>query len=689
MSNPDAPETPTSPSQPGEPSQKPDSASDKHHNHGLMRSAGVVAVMTILSRLLGLWRFRILARMFGASDVADAFNFAFIAPNLTRRLFGEGALTSAFVPVFSEQLAKGENEAANRTGSILITKVAYWLTFGCIFVIGACAGAVFLLQRFAPGMITPDELLKVQLFEWMLPYLIFINVACVLMAVLNSLGHFWMPNFAPVLLNVMIIGACYFVVPHFGAVDSERIWAVAYAVLIGGVLQLLIQFPPAFALGFRFRPAVDTNDPGYKEVIANFKPVILLVAVFQANVLLDNIIANVFIPGAGPVTYLNMGTSVYQMVWSIVALALATVSLPALAKFWALSKKDDFYKTLLWGLRMAIFITVPCTIGIMLLSDDIVRLLYGTGRFLENDAEPVRRTAGVALYSSLGLVFFSVNALLARALYAMKDMKTPTTTSAWSVVINVFFNLLFVIGGQYMARALLPLTLEPEKHNWAVNVLIDAGYTFGNIREGGIALASTISNGWQTWKLAQAVREKLGGNEYFKPTLGGKSTTAFLKEAAGASLISIALGVGVYQYFSHQKDWETFYGFFAAIGFSLVPFYLTCREHFTRMLKPEMPKESEQKPHDVYGVPEDRWTEDQKFQHCIYSTVFATAIMGFVVWAMRDSLPPEGKTFGLVAQRTLVPVAVGILVYFMAASGMLSREYHEFKAVIARRLTGK
>ena len=702
MSKPDAPEsTPSSSPPPPPPVVSPGlphgaeaaAADPKHSNHGLMRSAGVVAVMTILSRVLGLWRFRILARMFGASDVADAFNFAFIAPNLTRRLFGEGALTSAFVPVFSEQLAKGQHEAANRTGSILITKVAYWLSLGCVFVIAVAGGLLLLLHHLPASVVAADQIqtiqIKIQLFQWMLPYLIFINVACVLMAVLNSLGHFWMPNFAPVLLNVMIIGACYFVVPYFGAADSDRIWAVAYAVLIGGALQLLIQFPPAFALGFRFRPAVDTSDPGYTEVIANFKPVILLVAVFQANVLLDNIIANAFIAGSGPVTYLNMGTSVYQMVWSIVALALATVSLPALAKFWALSKKEEFYKTLLWGLRMAIFITVPCTIGIMLLSDDIVRLLYGTGRFLENDAEPVRRTAGVALYSSLGLVFFSVNALLARALYAMKDMKTPTTTSAWSVVINVFFNLLFVIGGQALARALQPLALHPDEHqNWVVTTLIDAGYSFGNIREGGIALASTISNGWQTWKLAQAVRAKLG-EEQFKPKLGGKTTTEFLKEAGGAGLISVVLGVGVYQYFSHQKDWESFYGFFAAILFSLVPFYLTCREHFKNVLKPETPRESEQSPHDVYGVPENRWTEDQKFQHCIYSTVFATAIMGFVVWAMRDSLPPEGKTFGLVAQRTLVPVAVGVIVYFMAASGMLSREYHEFKAVVWSRLGKK
>ena len=122
--------------------------------------------------------------------------------------------------------------------------------------------------------------------------------------------------------------------------------------------------------------------------------------------MMDNIIAKYLIPGNGPVTYLNMGIpSVYQMPWSIFSLALGTVLLPALAKQWALEKKEDFHKTLRAGLRMAVFLLLPCTVGIMLLSDDLVRVLYGTGRFLENDAEPVRRTAGVVMFSSLGLVF--------------------------------------------------------------------------------------------------------------------------------------------------------------------------------------------------------------------------------------------------------------------------------------------
>jgi putative peptidoglycan lipid II flippase len=652
------------------------------HSRKLLGAAALVGFMTVLSRILGLWRFRLLGGIFGASDVADAFNFAFIFPNLTRRLFGEGAMTSAFVPVFSDRLAKNQHEAANKTGSVLICRLTWWLTLGCVAII-ALAGVVRLLvPRFVPGQEQQATLLLIQLFQWMLPYLVFINVACVLMGILNSMGHFLMPAFAPVLLNVAMIGACLYSLPFFGTTPEQQIWAVAYAVLIGGAAQLIVQFPPAFARGFRFSFSFDTSDPGYQEVINNFKPVVLLIAVFQANVMMDNIIAKYLIAGDGPVTYLNMGTSVYQMPWSIFSLALGTVLLPALAKQWALEKKEDFYKTLLSGLRMAVFLLLPCTIGIVLLSDDLVRLLYGTGRFLENDAEPVRRTAGVVMYSTLGLVFFGVNSILARALYATKDMKTPTTTSAQSVAINLGLNLFFVIGGHFLTKAVFKEATTVE-HPWYVQLVLNGALGLGQMREGGIALASTLSNAWQTWMLAKALRARVGIET--KPE---ESTGAFLKMAGWAAVFSCALGFGVYEWFSHQKDWEGFYGFFAAAGFGFTPFVILCREYFVKRLESK-PKEQNPTPQDRLGVKEEHWSEELRFQHSLYTSMLASAIMGFVVWAMRDSLPPEGRNIWLVAQRALIPVAAGIAVYMMAASGLVAREYDELKSLLALRFGKK
>lgn len=611
------------------------------HGRGVLRAAGVVGFMTILSRLTGLWRFRVIGAIFGPTGIADAFYFAFVFPNLTRRLFGEGAMTSAFVPVFSDRLAKGEKDAANKTASVLFWRLSYWLSLGCVAV-AMLAG----LARFVAPKVTtvrPEDILAIDLFIAMLPYMVFINLAAVLMAILNSLGHFGIPAFAPTILNGLMIAACYFGLPYFGATADTQVWALAAAVLAGGLLQVLIQFPPAFARGFRLKFSMDTADPGYNEVMSNFKPVLLLVAVFQLNVMIDNIIAMVFVPGDGAVTYLNMGTSVYQLPWSIFSLALGTAALPMLSKLWALNKKDEFVRTLHSALRMSFFLALPCTVGIMLLSEDIVRLLYGTGKFLEGNGEPIRRTAGVVMFSSLGLVFFSINSVQARALYAMKDMKTPTSTSAKSVVLNLALNLVFVL--------------------------------VTDMKESGIALASTISQAWQTWALTAAVRRQIAGENEAAPDMD------FLKVFAPMILVSAALGIGGYYYFLGRKDWEGFWGFFAAAGGSLIPFWFMSGQYFQSQLK-DKPHEND--PQLKLGVSEEHWSDRLKFQYSIYTSILASAIMGFVVWAVRNSVPPEGHTAVLVLQRALVPVVVGVVVYCTAAAG--AREYEELKSAFALKL---
>ena len=637
-----------------QPSASPGEAEE--HSHHLISAACVVSFMTILSRVLGLWRFRLMAGIFGATGVADAFNFAFIFPNLTRRLFGEGALTSAFVPVFSDRLARGDKESASRTGSVLLCRLGTWLTLGCLALMAAAHIARIILPRVMGHELAPHFLLELDLFEWMLPYLIFINLAAILMGILNSMDHFAMPAFAPVLLNVFMIVACKWLLPYFGTKPSEWIWALAYAVLAGGVCQLLIQIPPAIAGGFRFKPSLNTKDPGFEEVMANFKPVLLLVAVFQINVLMDNVIAQVLISESGPVTYLNMGTSVYQLAWSVFALALATAALPALSKFWTQANKEGFVNTMLSALRLGIFLMIPCTVGIMLLSEDIVRLLYGTGQFLVNDAEPVRRTAGVVTFSSLGLVFFGVNAILARALYAMKDMKTPTTTSAQSVAINLVLNLALVLGTRFSFKT---GSYDPD----------------GGMKEAGIALASTLSNAWQTWMLVRAVQARLG--------TAPRSSLKFILMLGGVALLSAPLAIFAYYKLTSMPDTEGFWGFFAAIGIGLLPFYFVGRMYFFEQLKDKF-KPDNFREEDRYGVPEELWSDDLKFQHSIYTTIMCSAIMGFLVWAVRDSLPPEGRRFDLVFQRAVVPVVAGVFVYMTAASGFMAREYDEVMRVLRR-----
>jgi putative peptidoglycan lipid II flippase len=269
-----------------------------HHTarHSLLRSAGIMSFMTVLSRILGLWRDRLMAGIFGASGINDAFNLAFLLPNLTRRLFGEGALSSVFVPVFSERLATGRREQAFRTASVLLSRLAVGLFIACLlFVAGAWAA-----QQFAP--LSEQRLLTLELANWMIFYCVLMNVAAVLMGILNALDHFGMPAFAPVLLNVCMILACTVFLDVLGETPEARIRVQAWSVLAGGVLQLAVLVVPALALGFKFTPSLDAADGGYGEVKRGFVPVILGVALFQVNLLLDQLIATAFIPEEGPVT---------------------------------------------------------------------------------------------------------------------------------------------------------------------------------------------------------------------------------------------------------------------------------------------------------------------------------------------------------------------------------------------------
>jgi len=652
----------------------------------MIGSAFVVGLMTLISRLTGLWRFRVMGQFFGASQVADAFNFAFIFPNLTRRLFGEGLLTSVFVPVFSDRLAKGQKDAANRTASILLIRLFYWLSIACV----ACV-AVSMGIRIALGStlgFTPDQLLKFKLFEALLPYCVLINVAAVLMAILNSLDHFWMPALAPVLLNVLIIAACYFGLPMFGTVPENQIWAVAIAVLIGGALQLFVQLPPALSLGFKFTATNDANDPGYREVMANFKPVVLMVGVFQANVMLDNLIAQWFIKGDGPVTYMNMGTSVYQMAWAMIALAIGVAALPLLSRHWAQDKKSDFETTLTTALRYAVFASIPCTVGALLLSDDIVRFLYGTGKFLARDGEPVHRTSGVVFYSCLGLVFYSVNSILVRALYAMKDMQTPTRTLFHSVLLNLGLNLFFVIAAPKIALALHDtaegwVKLSPDDgpaspFNAMVRLFKMDAYmavgAFGNLRESGIILASTISTAWQTWALSKVVRQRLGQS----------SDSAFSKDFTikiiGTTLASMVLGLAVYRYYmAKDKDGETLFAFAFGVAAFLLPMIFIgqdfCAKRFNAIRTKLGLGEND-------PIPNDSIPNSLQLQYALFTSLAAAAVMGIMVWAVRDSVPPAGRSAIQIAQRALAPVVAGVIVYCIASSSLVSREYDELTTMI-------
>lgn len=647
--------------------------------HGLLSSALVTGIFTFLSRVMGLIRFRVMGHYFGNSAAADAFNLAFIFPNLTRRIFGEGLLTTIFIPVFSSQRAKNQPDAANRTASVLLVRLAYWLSIGCIACIAVSAG----IRLGLGSKLTPDQVLKFKLFEALLPYCVLINLAAVLMAVLNSLGKFWVPAFAPVLWNLAIILACVFALNTFGTLPEQQIWVVAFAALIGGALQFLIQIPAALAGGFRFKFSSDKTDPGYREIVENFKPLVLTVALLQINTMLDNLIAQCFIPGDGPVTYMNMGTSVYQFAFAVMALAIGTAALPMLSRQWAQNDKSGFERTYNTALRYTIFLALPFCIGAMLLSEDLVRMLYGSGKFLVNDAEPVHRTASVAYYSCLGLPFYSINAIQTRALYAMKDFKTPARTTLQAVALNFGLNLFFVFAGPIISAA-----IEPNIRSWAVegpmsdvmkafgNDIYNAVVTLGRLRESGIVLAGTISAAVQTWMLGRAIRKHLGGEH-------AVFTPEFTARIFGVGIGCALIGLGVYRYsLPKSSDEESLFALAKGVAAFLAPMIWINYLYFEAKQKRlrESVKVAPDEP-----IPDEKVPENLKVQYAIYSSLSAAAIMGIVVWAVRESLPPEGKTAVQIAQRGIAPVIIGIMAYSVASSSLLSREYEELWSVFKRK----
>lgn len=623
----------------------PESGDHRLDRRELLQAAGVMSGLTIVSRVLGLVRDRLMAGIFGATGINDAFQLAFILPNLTRRLFGEGALSSAFVPVFTERLATNRKDAAFRTASLLLTRLAV----GLFAASALLAGASWAVRTYAAASLDENAVLTLQLAEIMIAYCVLANVGAVLMGVLNSLRHFAAPAFAPVLLNVAMIAACL-AGRWLDWTKTEWVTWVAWSVLIGGAAQLVILALPALAKGFRYRPKLNADlDEGYKEIRRAFLPVVAGVALFQVNILLDQVIARTMIPEDGPVTMLAYGNRLIQLPWAIFSLSVATAALPMLSRFWAQEAHENFNRAVSAAVRNTLFLAVPSAVGLCLLSTDLVRLFYGTGQFLMHDGEAIRRTGSVVFCLSLGLVFYSLNAVLARAIYATKDSRTPTVAAMIAVAVNLMLNLLLV----------------------------------GRFKESGLAVASAISGAVQTLWMGRVLAKKMGTAET-KRMLGFAGTMGF------AVCVSLLAAMAVQRKYAGKEDVEGFLAFFAVVIAALVPTWVLGQWFFDAQLRPLRREEDAQAPNLRFGVPEDRWPADLVFFHGLYTIALVATSMGLMVWATRDSLPPgDGNTMALACQRALVPVAVG-LVFFVFASGLFqAREYDELKAAFGRRLNRK
>ncbi len=404
----------------------------------LVRAAGLVGSATMASRVLGLVREQVLAHAFGASHQMDAFNVAFRLPNLVRDLFAEGAMTAAFVPTFSRTLATRGREAAWQLGRRAMTALLLVTTVVAgagIFLAGPMTRAFASDYADVPGKFE----LTVTLTQLMFPFLPLVAISVAAMGMLNALGRFFVPAFAPAMFNVASIACILLLVPILPQYGIEPVLALAAAVLIGGVGQILLQWPSLRAEGYRYRFDFAPRDPALREILVLMGPGTLGVAATQFNVYVNTVLATG--QEAGAVSWLNYAFRIMYLPIGLFGVSLASASLPLISTHAA---REDFAavrRTLGHALRLVLSLTVPATFGLVALGVPIVRLIFERGRFEASDTQAV---ALALMAYSPGLVGYSAVKVLSPTFYALRDSRTPVIVSVMAVLTNAALNLALV-----------------------------------------------------------------------------------------------------------------------------------------------------------------------------------------------------------------------------------------------------
>ncbi|HEY2955990.1 MAG TPA: murein biosynthesis integral membrane protein MurJ [Candidatus Eisenbacteria bacterium] len=402
------------------------------------RTAGKVGGATLLSRVLGLAREQVMATLFGAGLATDAFNVAFRIPNLLRDLFAEGAMSSAFVPTFTEVHERRGADEAWELGRRLMGTLLVVLLLICAL---GYVGAPLLVRLFAPGFgRTPGKLeLTVMLTRVMLPFLPAVALAAAAMGMLNARGRFGVPALAPTLLNLGMIVFGVALIPVCQAAGQPAILAMAIGVVIGGALQFLVQLPSLYRLGFRLKLEWPRFHPGVARVAQLMLPATVGLAATQLNLMVSTFIASMLPQGS--VSWLWYAFRLMQLPIGVFGVALATVSLPALSHAAVASDMRALKTTLSATLRLVLLLTVPAAAWLAAMSQPVVALLYEHGRFHAGDTS---RTAGALVMYCIGLPAFAGVGVLTRTFYALGDTRRPVQASFVSVALNLALNLILM-----------------------------------------------------------------------------------------------------------------------------------------------------------------------------------------------------------------------------------------------------
>ena len=388
----------------------------------------------MMSRVLGLVRDQVLAHVLGAGGAADAFFLAFKIPNFFRRLFSEGAFSQAFVPVLSEYRQNGSHAAVQA----LVDRVAGCLGSVLLLVtVLAVIGSPVVAAIFASGYL--NDPLKFALLSDLIritfPYLLLISLTGFAGAVLNSYDRFAIPAFTPVLLNICMIGAAWFAAPFF----SQPVFALAWGVLLAGVLSLLFQLPFLRQIHLLPVPRLDWRDPGVRRILRLMVPALFGVSISQINLMLDSILAS-FLPD-GSVGWLFYSDRLVELPLGVFAIAVATVIMPNLSRQHAAQSAGHFNRTLDWAIRMIMLIALPSVLALVILAQPILFTLFHHGQMTVRDI--LMSSYSLQAYA-MGLLGFMLIKVLAPGYFARQDMKTPVRIGVIAVAANIAMKVVFV-----------------------------------------------------------------------------------------------------------------------------------------------------------------------------------------------------------------------------------------------------
>jgi putative peptidoglycan lipid II flippase len=421
----------------------------------LIRAASTVSLLTLASRITGLLRDLLMAAIFGASALTDAFNVAFRIPNLFRRLFAEGAFSQAFVPALAHTKESQGEAATQALVDSVATALAWVLLATCI---AGVIGAPVLVWALASGLDRDPAAFDaaVLMTRWMFPYIGFMSLVALSAGILNTWRRFAVPAATPVLLNVAMIAAAAFGAPWFRSRGVEPIYAMAGGVMLGGVLQLAVQVPALLRVGLLPRIGLTWAalkaafaDPGVRNILKLMAPALLGVSVAQLSLLINTQIASHL--ASGSVTWLFYADRLMEFPTALLGVALGVVLMPQLASARAAGEHDRYSAMLDWGLRLVVLLATPASVALLVFAQPLVATLFHYGAFRDADVLQVSVALGGYGIGLTGLVAIKV---LAPGFYASQDMRTPVRIAIAVLVFTQVMNVVLVPRLQHAGLAL-------------------------------------------------------------------------------------------------------------------------------------------------------------------------------------------------------------------------------------------